>query len=178
MLNQSHGLKHRRTDQRDSNFTTAGQLRRAQQWRCGRRRGPVGGKGYVRFFSAKPIREALARMILLQPKMPTTKAKTLATRYRWIDGDIGDKSVVAVIIDAPNFRLAAPLEQALRGVTTRDTKNDVILSARRNAQLPDSVEQATPDQTGTKFISSALWKGNLSVPENESVRLFVRSVTR
>lgn len=128
----------------------------------------------VRFFTAKPIREAFARMIVLQQKAADEqKVKELATKFQgWIDGDMGDFVVVAVTIEATDRRLSGPAEQAFNSSTADLLKNKCYLELKDGKRVfLTGYEPPTADQTGAKFVFPRTINGQpILTAESESVR--------
>jgi hypothetical protein len=129
----------------------------------------------VRFFSAKPIRQAFARMILLSQKTTDEQAlKQFKERLQagFIDIDYGDFVVVAVTIEATDRRLSGPAEQAFRSATSDTLKNKCYLERKDGKRVfLIQYEQPTPDQTGAKFVFPRTVDGKpLLTVESEGIR--------
>lgn len=122
----------------------------------------------VRFFSAKPIREAFARMITLSN--PNVKATQL---QNFVDGDYSEIGiVVAVTYESPDRRLLGPADQAFRSATADILKNKCYLERKDGKRIfLEGYEQAGTDGTGTKFIFPRTVDGQpFLTPESDMVR--------
>jgi hypothetical protein len=135
---------------------------------------PLSMRYRVRFFSAKPIREAFARMIVLQQQNADEgKLRSLAEKMQgWIDADLGDIIVLAVTVEATDRRLSGPVEQALRSATAETLKGKCYLERNDGKRVEINIyEQPTADQTGAKFVFARSLDGQPFItPETESVR--------
>ena len=140
----------------------------------GAKNGAISMKYRVRFFSAKPIREAFARMIVLQKSGNDTSAvRDLSAKMQpWIDADLGDIVVIAVSIESADRRLSGPAEQAFRVATSDTLKTKCYLERNDGKRLyVEQYEQPTADQTGAKFVFSRTLDGRpFLTTANESVR--------
>jgi hypothetical protein len=138
---------------------------------------PLSLKYRVRFFSAKPIREAFARMIILQrTDLDQEKASAFAKQMQsWIDVDLGDYVIVAVTVEATDRRLSGPVEQALRSATSETLKNVCYLERSDGKRIfLIQYEQPTADQTGAKFVFPRTVDGKPILADGiESVRFVV-----
>jgi len=102
----------------------------------------------VRFFSAKPIREAYARQVLLTT--PSLKPQQLES---FVNGDYSDSIVVAVSFDSTDRRYLAEREKAFNLATTEQLASTVYLELKNGKRIP-LAEYAPPakDGTGAKFV--------------------------
>lgn len=132
----------------------------------------------VRFFSAKPTRQAFARMVILSQKgADEQRLKQLGNGLQssFIDIDYGEFVVVAVAIEATDRRLSGPAEQAFHSSTADTLKNKCYLERKdgKRVFLTDYA-QPTPDNTGAKFIFPRTVDGKpLLTAESEYVRFVV-----
>jgi hypothetical protein len=132
----------------------------------------------VRFFSAKPTRQAFARMIILsQQGADEQKLKQLgdALQSSFIDIDYGDFVVVAVAIESTDKRLSGPAEQAFRSATADSLKSKCYLERKDGKRIfLTDYAQPTPDNTGAKFVFPRTVDGQpLLTAESEYVRFVV-----
>ncbi len=112
---------------------------------------PISVKYHVRFFSAKPIRQAFARMILLGQEKQNDQ---LAARLQgFIDSNYDNYIVVSVSVEASDRRFSGPAEQALGSATSGTLKNKCYLE-RADGKRNFVVDYVAPttDGTGAKFI--------------------------
>src|SRR5258707_11871540 len=70
---------------------------------------------HIRFFTAKPIRQAFARTIAL--KQPTLTKELIAQLTAWSDQHTDDWIIVAVAYDSTDQRYSGPVMQALGSAT-------------------------------------------------------------
>jgi len=135
---------------------------------------PLSMRYRLRFFTARPIREAFARMIVLQQQNADEgKLRAFAEKMQgWIDADLGDIIVMAMTVEATDRRISGPVEQALRSATSETLKGKVYLE-RDDGKRLDIIqyEQPTADQTGAKFVFTRSLDGKPFItPETEGVR--------
>jgi len=126
----------------------------------------------VRFFSAKPIRQAFARIILLSQEKQNDQ---LATRLQaFIDSNYDNYIVVSVTVEASDRRFGGPAEQALASATAGTLKNKCYLE-RKDGKRLFIVEYVPPtaDGTGAKFIFARIFeeKPFLNI-EDDNVRFY------
>jgi len=102
----------------------------------------------IRFFSAKPIRQAFARSVMLGN--PSIKAAQLD---RFVNGDYSGSIVVAVAFDSTDRRYLAEREKAFNNATTELIASTVYLELKSGKRIPLS-EYSPPakDGTGAKFV--------------------------
>jgi len=102
----------------------------------------------IRFFSAKPIREAFARQVLLTN--PSLKPQQLDN---FVNGDYSDSIVVAVAFDSTDRRFLAEREKAFNFATTEQLAATVYLELKNGKRIP-LAEYSPPakDGTGAKFV--------------------------
>ena len=124
---------------------------------------------HIMFFSAKPIREAFARRVLLAN--PSLKAAQL---QNFVDGDYSDSIVLAVTYEATDRRYLAEREKAFLGATTE------LLQGKAYLELKDGkhvlvTEYAPPskDGTGAKFVFPRNVDGKPFVTNENDVIRFV-----
>ena len=124
----------------------------------------------VRLASAKPIREGLARRIVLtQPE----KATELTTQLQTIiDKGFGDFIIVAVNVDAPEGRVAMGQLVPLARSTTATLAGKVYLE-RKDGKRLELLEYKPPiaDGMGGKFIFPRTLDGKpFLAPDSDAVR--------
>ena len=112
----------------------------------------------IRFFSARPVREALA-MKFIESQTEINRA----TAQQWeefITRDFGDFIVVIVNYDAADGRLTGPATQAFNVATLGSLKNDTYLerSDGQRAYLSDYRPPAG-DGIGAKFVFARTFEG-------------------
>jgi hypothetical protein len=135
----------------------------------GARNQAVDVKYRIRFFSAKPIREAFARNVLLAN--PNLQPKQLQS---FVDGAYDDSIVVAVAFESSDRRYAGPISQAFGSATSGTLKNASYLE-RKDGKRIFLVEYAMPtnDGTGAKFVFPRVVDGKPFVSDGEDMIRFV-----
>ncbi len=132
----------------------------------------------VRFFSAKPIRAAFARLLTLQDANvaldEVRRSELLKTMQAWVDVDVGDNVVLAVSIEATDRRLSGPVEQAFLSATSDTLKNTCYLELKDGTKIYVTRYQApTADQTGAKFVFPRTVNGKSLLTQDSGVVRFV-----
>jgi hypothetical protein len=134
-------------------------------------------KYFVRFFTAKPVREAFARMIVLQQgSMDEQRVNDFSKKMQgWIDVDLGEIVVVSVSIGDTDRRISGPVEQAFRSATSDTLKSTCYLERNDGKRVfLIQYEQPTADQTGAKFVFSRIIDDQpFLTSKNETVRFVV-----
>lgn len=105
----------------------------------------------VRLFSAKPIRQALVRFIILA--QPNPSDQLLARLQPFIDVDYGGFIVVAVAVESSDRRFSGPVEQVFASAAADILKNKCYLQRKDGARVfLTDYERPTADGSGAKFI--------------------------
>ncbi len=113
----------------------------------------------IRFLSARPIREAFARLILFAQEKSTSEdaqkkvAQLKAQMQEFVDRDYRDYVVVAVDFDADDGRLSAKAFQQLSSAVTSTLKNHTYLE-RSDGKRVFLMDYRAPiqDGLGAKFV--------------------------
>ena len=126
-------------------------------------------KYHVRFLSAKPVRAAFARMVLLSRTQPDENLTTQLQGF--VDRDMADYIVVSVGIEVANEKMAAPLMRAFTAATTEALQNNVYLE-RKDGKKLYLMEYRAPieDGMGAKFVFPRKLGGQPFLSESDSVR--------
>jgi len=122
---------------------------------------------HVRLFSARPIREALARNVLL--KNPNLKPEQMAP---FIQGEAAkDFIIIAVTAEASDRRVAGPILQKFATATT-ETLKDIIYLEGPDGKHVALKEYAAPtsDGTGAKFIFDRAADGKPHFSQSDSLK--------
>jgi hypothetical protein len=131
---------------------------------------PAGYVKYqVRFLSAKPVRQAFARMVLLSKPEPD---EALTTQLQgFIDRDFSDYIIVSVGVQVGDAKMAGPIMAAFTNATAEALKESVYLERRDGKKLP-LLDYRAPveDGMGAKFIFKRALDGQPFLSENDSVR--------
>lgn len=128
----------------------------------------------IRLFSARPVREAFARRVLLaNPKLAKTQLEG------FINGDYSESIVVALTIDGTDRRLTAPVETALATATTATLAKKVYLERKdgKKVWLEDYAPPSS-DGTGAKFVFPRMVDGKPFVSGSDDVLRFVAEISK
>ena len=126
-------------------------------------------KYHVRFLSAKPVRAAFARMVLLSKTEPD---EALTTQLQgFIDRDFSEYIVVSVGVEVGDQKMAGPLTAAFNAANTEKLGQNVYLE-RKDGKKLFLFEYRAPagDGMGAKFIFKRVVDGHPFLSENDSVR--------
>lgn len=127
---------------------------------------------HVRFFSAKPIREAISRIVLLSHTEP---GPNLIGQWQgFVDRDFGPFVVVTVSYDSSDGRFLGPAIQAFTTATHNTLKNGTYLerSDGKRVYLMD-YRIPTGDGLGAKFVFPRLLDGEPFLPTAKGSVRFV-----
>lgn len=128
----------------------------------------------VRLFSAKPIREAFARNVMLAN--PNLRASQLEN---FVNGDYSESIVVAVMWDGFDRRVTGPIGQEFSSATTAVFKNKAYLE-RKDGKRIWLEEYAAPgsDNTGAKFVFPRMLDGKPFAADGDEFIRFVVDMER
>ena len=126
-------------------------------------------KYHVRFLSAKPVRAAFARMVLLS-KSQADEALT-SQLQGFVDRDFSDYIVVSVGVEVSDQKMAPPVMRAFTTATTEGLQKNVYLE-RKDGKKLYLMEYRAPveDGMGAKFVFPRKLEGQPFLSENDSVR--------
>lgn len=126
----------------------------------------------VRFLSAKPIRQAFARMIEIQEKESKAVREQLGP---FVERDFNDFIVVSVSFDASDNRFSGPALQAFGSATAGTLKNDAYLE-RNDGKRLFVIDYKPPinDGLGAKFIFPRQLDGQSFLTDSGDVRFFAK----
>lgn len=127
-----------------------------------------------RFLSAKPVRAAFARYVLIK-KGEADEA--LSTQLQgFVDRDFGDYVVVAVMAEAADPRVVGPTMQFLNAATADGLKEKVYLERKDGKRLMlADYRPPGPDGMGAKFVFMRKVDGQpFLTAESDNVRFFAQ----
>ena len=131
---------------------------------------PVGYVKYqVRFLSAKPVRAAFARQVLLSRTEPD---EALTTQLQgFIDRDFSEYIIISVGVQVGDAKMAGPIMAAFTNATTERLKESVYLE-RKDGKKLFLIDYRAPveDGMGAKFIFKRALDGEPFLSENDNVR--------
>ncbi len=112
----------------------------------------------IRFFTAKPIRQAFARLIELNQANLTKELAAQLTA--WSDAHSDDWIIVAVTFDSTDRRYSGPVMQAFGSATSDAVKNNTYLE-RKDGKRVFLTEYQAPgsDGAGAKFVFARVLDG-------------------
>ena len=124
------------------------------------------------FLSAKPIREALARMVVAAQHEPDAD---LISRLRaFVERDFSPYIVIAVSVDSTDQRFLGPIMQQINSATTGSLKNNAYLETPDGRRLFLTGYQAPiSDGLGAKFIFPRRPKGEEFLTSDTNAVRFV-----
>ena len=126
----------------------------------------------VRFFSAKPIRQAFARKLLMDN--PALKPQQLEN---FVNGDYSDSIVIAVAFDSTDRRYLAEREKAFNQSTTELLAKTVYLELKGGQRVPlAEYSPPTKDGTGAKFVFPRSVNGKPYITDDKDVIHFVANM--
>lgn len=128
----------------------------------------------MRFLSAKPVRGAFARLVLLKKGEADENLSTQLQGF--VDRDFSDYVVVALTAEAADERLVGPAMQLLTTATTEALKDKVYLERKDGKRLPlADYRPPGPDGMGAKFVFLRKLEGQpFLTPESDNVRFFAQ----
>jgi hypothetical protein len=121
-------------------------------------------KYHVRFLSAKPVRAAFARQVLLSRPAPD---EALTTQLQgFIDRDFSEYIVVSVGVEVGDQKMAGPIMQAFSSATAEALQKTVYLE-RKDGKKHFLMDYRPPveEGLGAKFVFK-----RVVLSENDSVR--------
>ena len=128
----------------------------------------------ISFLSARPIRQALAKVIFSSEHEPNER---LASQLQdFVERDFSSYVVIAVRVDSTDGRLLGPVMQAINSATTSTLKNNTYLE-RQDGKRLFLMQYIAPisDNLGAKFIFPRLVDGEPFLQSNSgSVRFFAQ----
>ena len=126
-------------------------------------------KYHVRFLSAKPVRAAFARMVLLAK--PQADEALTSQLQAFVDRDFADYIVVSVGVEVGDQKMAMPVMKAFNVATTEGLQKNVYLE-RKDGKKLYLMEYRAPveDGMGAKFVFPRKFEGQPFLTENDSVR--------
>jgi hypothetical protein len=127
----------------------------------------------VRFLSAKPVRAAFARQVLMTQKEPSPELTTQLQGF--VDRDFADYIVVSVGVEVGDERKGAMLSRAFTAATTDALKQTVYLE-RKDGKRVFLMEYRAPvaDGMGAKFVFPRALDGQPFLSESDHVRFFAQ----
>lgn len=128
----------------------------------------------ARFLTAKPVREAFARLAILSSPTPPSSLQTQLQGF--IDRDFGDYLVVAFAVESEDARRAAGSTMMLGRLNLEALKDRVYLE-RKDGKRANLIDYKAPleDGMGAKFVFARTLDGQPFLNEGaETVRFFLQ----
>jgi hypothetical protein len=128
----------------------------------------------MRFLSAKPVRAAFARILLL--KKPDADENLSTQLQSFVDRDFSDYVVVVVTAEAADPKLVGPTMQVLTTATTDAFKDKVYLERKDGKRLVlADYRPPGPDGMGAKFVFMRNLEGQpFLTADSDNVRFFAQ----
>ena len=124
----------------------------------------------IRFFSARPVRQAFVRMIQLQKKDLAPEVVARLNTFAEVVSE--DSIIIAVTVENPDANMLGKAMQIMRNAATPEIKNTTYLERSDGKRV--FLEQYTPpgpDGFGARFIFPRLLDGKPFLgPEHTMVR--------
>jgi hypothetical protein len=130
----------------------------------------------IRFLSAKPIREAISRLIVLNQDKPNEGL--VEQMQTFVDRDFSQYIVVIVTFDSTDARFSGPALQAF-GSATADTLRNKTYLERKDGKRLFLMDYRAPigDGLGAKFVFPRMVDGKPFLDETSGNVRFVSDVT-
>ena len=128
----------------------------------------------TRFLSAKSVRGAFARLLLLKK---AEVGETLSNQLQgFVDRDFSEYVVVVVTAEAADDKLVGPTMQVMTSATTEILKDKVYLERKDGKRLVlADYRPPGPDGMGAKFVFMRNLEGQpFLTPESDNVRFFAQ----
>lgn len=126
-------------------------------------------KYHVRFLSAKPVREAFARQVLLSRSEPDENLT--AQLQGFINGNFADYIVISVGVEVGDAKMAGPIMAAFTNATAEALKQNVYLERKDGKKLfLEEYRAPVQDGMGAKFIFKRSLDGQPFLSESDNVR--------
>jgi len=115
----------------------------------------------ISFLSSRPVRQAIARMVIAAEPEPSEKSPEEAKRRRqlvsqltdFVERDFTPFIAIAVLASSPDGRLSGPVMQAMNSATTGTLKNKAFLERQDGKRLfLQEYHAPIQDNLGAKFI--------------------------
>jgi len=111
----------------------------------------VGVSYRISFLSSRPVRQALARMILAAEREPTDQL--VSQLQAFVERDFSPYIAIAVTVKSTDGRLSGPVLQAINSAATGTLKNNAFLERQDGKRLfLQEYRAPIQDNLGAKFI--------------------------
>ena len=146
----------------DSNLGAAGRVE------SGEVKASTQVKFHVSFLSAKPVRAAFARKVLLAQTQPNESLTGQLQSF--IDREFNDYIVITVGVEVSDQKMAVPLMRMFTGATTEALQKNVYLERKDGKKLFLMEYRApTEDGMGAKFVFQRVVDGQPFLSDSDSV---------
>jgi len=109
----------------------------------------VNVKFIVRFFSARPVRSALARLMELRQTLDPSVVERL---HNFAELKSPDSIIVTVSVETPDQRYAGTVMQQMNSAVTATLKNETYLERNGDRQFLEEYVPPGKDNFGARFI--------------------------
>lgn len=130
---------------------------------------------HIRLFSARPIREAIARVVLVNRIEP--RPELIDLMQTLVDRDFGEYIVVTVTCDSSDGRFLGPAIQAFSSATANTLRNTTYLE-RKDGKRLFLMDYRIPqsDGLGAKFVFPRVVDGRPFLTEGDGTVRFYSEV--
>jgi len=130
----------------------------------------VNVKYFVRFFSARPVRRALVRLMELQNNPP---AEVVQKLHNFADVKATDSIIVTLSLQSSDQRAERALMQSINSAVTATLKNDTYLERNGKRLFLEEYIPPGKDGFGARFIFQRLMDEKLFIADNTGEVRFV-----
>lgn len=120
-----------------------------QRVESGARNQPVNVKFVVRFFSARPIRQALVRLMELKQK---SEPDIMERMHAFANVKSGESIILTLSVETTDGRYSGPALQAMSSAITATLKNETYLERDGKRHFLHEYVPPGPDGFGARFI--------------------------
>jgi hypothetical protein len=121
-------------------------------------------KYHIRFLSAKPVREAVARTVLSAQK--SADAKLTEQLQQFVDRSFDEWIVVSVVAEAKDQRFSGSAMQIFNSANTGVLKNNTFLEAKGKRLFLEEYRPPISDGLGAKFVFKRQENGEPTIPSD------------
>ena len=133
-------------------------------------------KYHIRFLSAKPIRQAVARTVEAQQKSPDPRLTQQLQEF--VDRSFDEWIVVTVVTESKDQRFSGAAMQIFNSLNTGVLKNNTYLEAHGKRTFLEEYRAPTNDGLGAKFVFKREENGEPTVPADSSDMHFYSEVSK
>jgi hypothetical protein len=133
-------------------------------------------KYHIRFLSAKPVREAVARMVQSGQKSPD--AKLTEQLQQFVDRSFDEWIVVSVVAEAKDQRFSGSAMQIFNSANTGLLKNSTFLETKGKRLFLEEYRPPISDGLGAKFVFKRQENGEPTIPSDGGALRFYSELSK